>query len=137
MLTGILFGLVPALQISRPDVQETIRETGRGAAGSRRQSRFRQALIVVEVALSVVLLVGAGLLFRSFLRLQSVNTGFVSEHVWTARLTPSGTSYANQADYDKFYNQVLQRISAVPGVQDAGLINTLPSVSYTHLTLPT
>ena len=126
VLTGILFGLVPALQISRPDVQESIRETGRGVSGNRRQSRFRQGLIVVEVALSVVLLVGAGLLFRSFLRLQSVNTGFVSEDVWTARLTPSGTSYANQADYDRFYNQVLQKISAVPGVQDAGLINTLP-----------
>ena len=126
VLTGILFGLVPALQISRPDVQESIRETGRGVSGNRRQSRFRQALIVVEVALSVVLLVGAGLLFRSFLRLQSVDTGFVSEHVWTARLTPSGKSYANQADYDRFYNQVVQRVSAVPGVQDAGLINTLP-----------
>ena len=126
VLTGILFGLVPALQISRPDVQESIRETGRGVSGNRRQSRFRQALIVVEVALSVVLLVGAGLLFRSFLCLQSVDTGFVSEHVWTARLTPSGTSYANQADYDRFYNQVVQRVSAVPGVQDAGLINTLP-----------
>jgi putative ABC transport system permease protein len=126
VLTGILFGLVPALQISRPDVQESIRETGRGVSGNRRQSGFRQALIVVEVALSVVLLVGAGLLFRSFLRLQSVNTGFVSEHVWTARLTPSGTSYANQADYDRFYSQVLQKVSAVPGVQDAGLINTLP-----------
>ena len=126
VLTGILFGLVPALQISRPDVQEAIRETGRGVSGNRRQSHFRQALIVVEVALSVVLLVGAGLLFRSFLRLQSVNTGFVAEHVWTARLTPSGTSYANQADYDRFYNQVLEKVSAVPGVQDAGVINTLP-----------
>src|SRR4029079_16555994 len=126
VLTGILFGLVPALQISRPDVQEAIRETGRGVSGNRRQSRFRQALIVVEVALSAVLLVGAGLLFRSFLCLQSVNTGFVSEHVWTARLTPSGTSYNDQADYDRFYNQVLEKVSAVPGVQDAGLINTLP-----------
>ena len=126
VLTGIMFGLVPALQISRPDVQEAIRETGRGVSGNRRQSRFRQALIVVEVALSVVLLVGAGLLFRSFLRLQSVNTGFVAEHVWTARLTPSGTSYKNQADYDRFYNQVLEKVSAVPGVQDAGVINTLP-----------
>jgi putative ABC transport system permease protein len=126
VLTGILFGLVPALQISRPDVQETIRETGRGVSGNRRQSRFRQALIVVEVALSVVLLVGAGLLFRSFMRLQSVDTGFVAEHVWTAKLTPSGTSYKNQADYDKFYSQVLEKVSAVPGVQDAGVINTLP-----------
>lgn len=126
VLTGILFGLVPALQISRPDIQETIRETGRGVSGNRRQSRFRQALIVVEVAMSVVLLVGAGLLFRSFMRLQSVNTGFNSEKVLTARLTPSGTNYANQADYDRFYSKVLEKVSAIPGVQDAGLINTMP-----------
>src|ERR1041384_243270 len=126
ILTGILFGLAPALQVSHRDVQESIRETGRGASGSRRQNRFRQALIVGEVALCVVLLAGAGLLFRSFLRLQSVNTGFVSEQVLTARLTPSGTNYNNQADYDKFYNQVIAKISAIPGVQDAGLINTLP-----------
>ena len=126
VLTGILFGLAPALQISRTDVQETIRETGRGASGSLRQSRFRQGLIVVEVALSVVLLAGAGLLFRSFLQLQSVETGFVSEQVLTARLTPSGTSYANNSDYVRFYNQVLAKVSTVPGVQDAGLINTLP-----------
>jgi putative ABC transport system permease protein len=126
VLTGILFGLVPALQISRPDVQESIRETGRGVSGNRRQSRFRQALIVVEVAMSVVLLVGAGLLFRSFMRLQSVDTGFNSEKVLTARLTPSGTNYANQSDYDRFYTQVLDKVSAIPGVQDAGVINTLP-----------
>jgi len=126
VLTGILFGLVPALQISRPDVQETIRETGRGTSGSRRQSRFRQALIAAEVALCVVLLAGAGLLFRSFLRLQSVNTGFVSEQVLTARLTPSGTNFTRATDFEKFYNQVLEKISAIPGVQDAGLINTLP-----------
>ena len=124
VLTGILFGLMPALQVSRSDVHDAIRETGRGTAGSLRQSRFRQALIVVEVALSVVLLAGAGLLFRSFLRLQSVNTGFVSEQVLTARLTPS--NYPNQADYPKFYSQVLEKLGSVPGVQDAGLINTLP-----------
>ena len=126
VLTGILFGLAPAFQGSRSDVQEAIRETGRGTSGSRRQSRFRQALIVVEVALSVVLLAGAGLLFRSFVRLQSVNAGFVSQHVLTARLTPSGTHYANNSDYRKFYNQVIEKIGAVPGVQDVGLINTLP-----------
>lgn len=126
VLTGILFGLAPALQISRPDVQEAIRETGRGTSGSRRQSRFRQSLIAVEVALSVVLLVGAGLLFRSFLRLQSVNTGFNSEQVLTATLTPAGTNYVRQADFAKFYNQVLEKLSTVPGVQAAGVINTLP-----------
>ena len=126
VLTGIIFGLAPALQISRSDVQDAIRETGRGTAGSLRQSRFRQALIVVEVALSVVLLAGAGLLFRSFMRLQSVDTGFASEQVLTARLTPSGTNFANQTDFPKFYNRVLEKLSTVPGVQDAGLINTLP-----------
>ncbi|HEU5130476.1 MAG TPA: ABC transporter permease, partial [Pyrinomonadaceae bacterium] len=126
MLTGIVFGLAPALQISRSDVQEAIRETGRGTSGSRRQSRFRQALIVVQVALSVVLLAGAGLLFRSFLQLQSVNTGFVSQQVLTARLTPSGTNFVNDADYAKFYNGVIEKINAIPGVQDVGLINTLP-----------
>jgi putative ABC transport system permease protein len=126
VLTGILFGLVPALQISRPDIKESIRETGRGASGSLRQTRFRQALIVVEVALSVVLLAGAGLLFRSFLHLQSVNTGFISQQVLTARLTPAGPGYVNQPDFVKFYNQVLEKVSAVPGVQDAGFINTLP-----------
>src|SRR5215213_1689987 len=103
VLTGILFGLVPALQISRPDVQETIRETGRGTSGSLRQSRFRQALIVAEVALCVVLLAGAGLLFRSFLHLQSVNTGFVAQQVLTARLSPSGTKFTSDADYVNFY----------------------------------
>jgi putative ABC transport system permease protein len=126
VLTGVLFGLAPALQISRSDVQEAIRETGRGASGSRRQSRFRQALIVVEVALSVVLLAGAGLLFRSFLRLQAVETGFVSQQVLTARLTPAGTNFADKDAFAKFYKQLLEKVSAVPGVQDAGIINTLP-----------
>ena len=126
VLTGILFGLAPALQISRADVQDTIKETGRGTSGSRRQSRFRQALIVVEVALSVVLLVGAGLLFRSFMHLQAVNTGFSSQQVLTARLTPAGPNYRTNADGMRFYNQVLEKLSNVPGVQDAGIINTLP-----------
>ena len=126
ILTGILFGLAPALQVSHRDVQESIRETGRGASGSRRQNRFRQALIVGEVALCVVLLAGAVLLFRSFLRLQSVNTGFVAEQVLTARLTPSGTNFTQQADFNKFYTQVLEKLSAVPGVTDAGIINNLP-----------
>ncbi|HJX89572.1 MAG TPA: ABC transporter permease [Pyrinomonadaceae bacterium] len=126
VLTGILFGFAPALQFARSDIQDSIRETGRGTAGSLRRSRFRQALIVSEVALSVVLLAGAGLLFRSFMRLQSVNTGFESRQVLTALVSPSGTNFRNDADYVNFYQRVIDKISAVPGVRDVGAINTLP-----------
>ncbi|HKO62398.1 MAG TPA: ABC transporter permease [Pyrinomonadaceae bacterium] len=126
VLTGILFGLAPALQISKTDVQDSLKETGRGSAGSRRQNRLRKLLIVGEVALSVVLLVGAGLLFRSFLQLQSVDTGFNSQQVLTLRLSPAGSRYARDADYISFYNEVMARVSSLPGVVSVGLINTLP-----------
>ena len=126
VLTGILFGLAPALQISRSDVQESLKESGRGASSAKRHNRLRNLLIVTEVALSVVLLVGAGLLFRSFLQLQSINAGFTPQQVLTVRLTPSGPHYARDADYMNFYSQVMQRISVLPGVQAVGAINTLP-----------
>jgi putative ABC transport system permease protein len=83
-------------------------------------------LIIAEVALSVVLLAGAGLLFRSFLRLQSVNAGFTPQQVLTARLVPSGAGLRVSMDYIKFYDQVLARVRAIPGVQQVGLISTLP-----------
>ncbi len=126
VLTGILFGLAPALQISKTDVQESLKESGRGASSSRRHNRLRNLLIVGEVALSVVLLVGAGLLFRSFLQLQSVNTGFTSQQVLTLQLSPAGSKYRRDADYISFYSQVMQRVSAIPGVEAVGAINTLP-----------
>jgi putative ABC transport system permease protein len=126
VFTGILFGLAPALQISKTDVQETLKESGRGASSSRRHNRMRNLLIVGEVALSVVLLVGAGLLFRSFLQLQAVNLGFASQQVLTLRLSPAGSNYRRDADYISFYSQTMQRISAIPGVEGVGAINTLP-----------
>ena len=126
LLTGILFGFAPALQFSRSEVQDSIRETGRGTVGTVRHRRFRQALIIAEVALSVVLLAGAGLLFRSFMRLQSVETGFASEQVLTARVSPSGTNFRNDSDYINFYQRVIEKTSALPGVLDVGAINTLP-----------
>jgi len=126
VLTGILFGLAPALQISKTDVQESLKESGRGASSGKRHNRLRNLLIVSEVALSVVLLVGAGLLFRSFIQLQAVNAGFTPQQVFTARLTPSGPRYKADADYVSFYSQVMQGISALPGVQSVGAINTLP-----------
>ncbi|HET6647384.1 MAG TPA: ABC transporter permease [Pyrinomonadaceae bacterium] len=126
VLTGILFGFAPALQISGSDVQESLKESGRGASGSKRHNRLRNLLIVGEVALSVVLLAGAGLLFRSFMQLQSVNAGFTPQQVLTVRLTPSGPTYSRDAVYISFYSQVIQRISELPGVQSVGAINTLP-----------
>jgi len=126
LLTGFLFGFAPALHISRTDVQDAMKETGRGTAGSARHTRLRHALIVTEVALSVVLLAGAGLLFRSFMRLQAVNAGFTPQQVLTAQLSPAGPKYANLSDYVAFYDQVLERTRSLPGVQSAGVINTLP-----------
>lgn len=126
VLTGILFGLAPALQTSKTDVQESLKESGRSSSGSRRHNRLRNLLIVGEVALSVVLLVGAGLLFRSFLRLQSVDTGFTSQQLLTVQLSPAGSNYRRDADYISFYSQAIERVSAIPGVEAVGAINTLP-----------
>jgi len=126
LLTGIFFGLAPAYQMSRSDVQESMKETGRGASAGVSRSRLRQGLIIVEVALSVVLMAGAGLLFRSFMQLQTVNAGFNSEHVLTAKLAPSGTNFRDAADYITFFDRVLQRMKTLPGVVEAGAINTLP-----------
>ncbi len=126
VLTGIIFGLAPALQISKTRVHESLKESGRRSSGGPRHNRLRSLLIVGEVALSVVLLAGAGLLFRSFMELQSVNTGFTSQQVLTLRLSPSGTTYTRDADYTSFYSQVIERIASMPGVQAVGAINTLP-----------
>ncbi|HEV2833725.1 MAG TPA: ABC transporter permease [Pyrinomonadaceae bacterium] len=126
LLTGFLFGFAPALHSSRTDVQEAMKESGRGTAGGSRHTRLRHALIIGEVALSVVLLAGAGLLFRSFLRLQSVDAGFTPQQVLTAQLSPAGPKFQNDPDFANFYDQVLARVSAIPGVQSAGVINTLP-----------
>jgi len=126
LLTGFIFGFAPALQISRTDVQEAMKENARGTAGSSRNTRLRHALIVTEVALSVVLLAGAGLLFRSFMHLQAVDAGFTPQQVLTARLSPAGPQFDEDTDTVNFYDQVLDRARAIPGVESVGVINTLP-----------
>jgi putative ABC transport system permease protein len=126
LLTGFIFGFAPALHISKTDVQEAMKESGRGTAGSTRHTRLRHALIVAEVALSVVLLAGAGLLFRSFMRLQSVNAGFTAQQVLTAQLSPAGPRFQDDAAFVTFYDQVLERARTIPGVTSVGTINTLP-----------
>jgi putative ABC transport system permease protein len=126
LLTGFLFGFAPALHMSRADVQEAMKENSRGTAGSARHTHLRHALIIAEVGLSVVLLAGAGLLFRSFIRLQAVDAGFTPQQVLTAQLSPAGPKYDDNADYTAFYEQVLERARTIPGVANVGVINTLP-----------
>ena len=126
--TGVAFGLAPALQFTKPDVHAALKESARGSTAGGRGGRLRGLLIVSEVALSLVLLVGAGLLFRSFLRLQSVELGFRPERVLTFRLTPSGANFREDAHYSAFYRDVAERVRAIPGVEAVGVINTLPLV---------
>jgi putative ABC transport system permease protein len=125
LLTAFLFGLAPAWQAARVELQETLRESARGSGGGRHK-RLRAALVVAEVALSLVLLVGAGLLLRGFLNLQAVDAGFDAGGVLTMRLSPSGAKFSEDPQYVAYYRQATERLAALPGVEAVGAINTLP-----------
>jgi putative ABC transport system permease protein len=126
LLTGIGFGLLPALQATRLDPQHALKEGGRSATEGRKRRRTRNLLVVTEIALAQVLLIGAGLLIASFVRLQAVDPGFNPQNVLTARLSLSKTKYTDSAKQIAFYNQVLGRLQAVPGVRAAALVMNLP-----------
>jgi putative ABC transport system permease protein len=122
VVCGIAFGLIPALQASRSNPNEFLKEGERGSAANR--GRTRSALVIAEVGLSLVLLVGAGLLVKSFARLMHVNAGFDPNHLLTFNLgLPSSTDAAHQL---AFYQQVLERLQALPGVQSVGAVSRLP-----------
>jgi putative ABC transport system permease protein len=123
-LTGILFGLVPALQASKLDVTSALKEGGRGAEGHRRTSA-RSLLLIGEVALSLMLLVGAGLLIKSFVRLQEVRPGFNSRNVLMAMVALPGAKYKDQ-QFAEFFRQLKERLEAAPGVQAVGGSINLP-----------
>jgi len=125
MLTAIAFGLVPALQASRAEAGDTLKDEGRGASGAH-GGRLRQALIVAEVALSFVLLAGAGLLVRTLLHLQQVDPGFVAEHAASIDLMLPHARYPDSAANTRFYNRLLDKMHAIPGVTAAGIATTLP-----------
>ncbi|MEW6210128.1 MAG: ABC transporter permease [Acidobacteriota bacterium] len=125
ILTGILFGLAPALQSSKMDVQSALKESGTGGASARR-NKLRSLLVVVEVASAIVLLVGAGLLIKSFLRLQQTDTGFRAENLLTMGISLPQAKYSTPQSVVAFYQQTLERIAALPGVESAGAINMLP-----------
>src|SRR5215471_5460175 len=120
---GLLFGLAPALQISRSDSSQTLKE---GARGGTAGNRLRNALVVSEVALSMALLIGAGLMFRSFITLQQLRPGFEASHVLTFRIAPSGSNYQSNDQQRGFFTRLLAGLAGVPGVQAVGAIDTLP-----------
>ena len=123
LVTGLLFGLAPALQAGRGNLQTILREGSRGSTGS---GRARTVLVAAQVALSLVLLIGAGLMMRSFARLQSVDPGFDPDGVLTGRVQLTGERFRSASVATAFFDQLLERIEKVPGVQSAGAINWLP-----------
>jgi putative ABC transport system permease protein len=125
VLTSFVFGLVPALQTARRDLVEPLRDAGKGASGASRRGRFGKALVVAEVALSLVLLAGAGLLMRSFVKLQTVDLGFNPENVLYARL-PLPRQYETAAAKQRLFSQLLDRVQALPGVVAASPTISLP-----------
>jgi len=127
ILTGIIFGLAPALHISRLNLNDSLKEGGKSessqASGSR---RLRSALVVSEIALAVVLLASAGLLIRSFVRLQQVDRGFNTDNILTMVIRLPDAKYREDPQVVAFFNQALEKIRQLPGVRSAGMVNFLP-----------
>jgi putative ABC transport system permease protein len=126
LLTGILFGLAPALQASKPDFNEALKEGGRGSTEGFSRNRVRSLLVISEVALSLVLLIGAGLMIKSFVQLLNVKPGFEPEHVLTANISLPPAKYPDVEKQSAFYQQVTERVRALPGIDSAGTVSPLP-----------
>ena len=126
--TGALVGLIPALRAGWGDLHTLLRE-GTGRAGGGRRTAGRRALVVAETALAVTLAIGAGLLVRSFLRLQAVPTGFAEEHLLTLQLSLPESTYPDNATSRRFYSTLLERVRTLPGVRQAGITSHLPLAS--------
>ncbi|HJR61894.1 MAG TPA: ABC transporter permease [Vicinamibacterales bacterium] len=129
ILSGLFFGLVPALQASRPQIAETLKDASRGASAGAGRQRLRSTLVVAEVALSVALLIGAGLLLRSFARLQQVEPGFEIDRLVTMRVNLPRTAYPAAADARAFYERLLSLVGALPGVRAAATSSGVPLTS--------
>ncbi len=126
VLTGILFGLAPALQAARTDLNETLKEGGRGSGGSVRRNRLRSGLVVGEIALALVLLVGASLFVRSFLKLQNASAGFDTAPLLTMRIYLPGDRYEEAEPKTRRVEDVVRRLEALPGIEAVGVSNTIP-----------
>ncbi len=125
LLTGAISGTMPAFQASRPDLNEVLKEGGRASASFAR-SRTRNMLVVAEIALSLVLLIGAGLMIDSFRRLQKVNPGFRADNLLTMEVSLPNSRYPNTSQVISFYKELPQKLKAIPGVEAASAVNRLP-----------
>ena len=125
LASGVLFGLMPALQVSTPDLNAILREDGRATAGSGR-NRAHGLLVLGQVALSMILLVGAGLLIKSFILLQTAPLGFDPKNALTMEIGLAPAQYATPQQMNAFYQEALRRTSALPGVQAAAISSALP-----------
>src|SRR5437763_1791152 len=126
LLTGLLMGVYPAIQASREDLVDGLKEGGRGTSGSIRQQRLRKILIAAQVALSVTLLAGAALLITSFIRLSQQNLGFRPQDLWTGTITLPTSQYPDAASRQRFVEQLLNALRDIPGVQTSTVSGDIP-----------
>jgi putative ABC transport system permease protein len=126
LLTGLLFGLTPAIQSSKSDLQDALKDGGKGQSTGSRHNRTRGILVAAEVALALVLSISAALLIQSFHRLQQVDTGFNSENLLTMRISLPQSKYGQQGQTSAFFDDLLRRVASLPGVISAGTTTHLP-----------
>ena len=129
ILTGIVFGLAPALQASKPDLNETLKESSRGSTGGRGRQRIRGLLVVSEIVVTTVLLIIAGLMVKSFWSLQNVNPGFNPDNTLTMMVNLPPGKYSENPQIIGYYEQLLKRLETLPGVQSVGAVTNLPLTS--------
>jgi len=124
--TAVLFGLAPAMQLARRNIVDPLKDSGRGVSGGFRRGRLRNALVIGELAISLVLLTGAGVMMRTFVALQTVDMGFNPHSILVARLPFPKGRYQTAAEKQRFFTQLLPKLKALPGVVDATETSTLP-----------
>jgi putative ABC transport system permease protein len=128
VLTGVLFGLIPALGASKPDLSSSMKESSRGSGSSIKHNKMRSLLVISEVSLALVLLVGASLLIRTFIALRAVEPGFDAHNVWTAEMALNGPKFEKTAGVAQVVRDGRERLNAVPGVLTASATNSMPLV---------
>jgi putative ABC transport system permease protein len=133
LLAGVFFGTFPALQLSRFDLETSLRDEGRGTSTGQARAQMKSLLVIGQVALSLLLLIGAGLLLRSFGRLLGVDPGFDAHHVLTMNVSLPTVKYAKPAQQIAFFDELLRRVSVLPGVRSAAISATLP-LTWTRIT---